>query len=79
MPIFCGMAQKGQWWFRVLGVGLSWKDTRIHPLMFSERNGYRKGLRVGSWQFHFLPLVPAAHLTKHAPDTPQAGSESDEN
>lgn len=57
MSIFCGMSQKGQWWFRVLGVGLSWKDTRIHPLMFSERNGYRKGLRVGSWQFHVLLLL----------------------
>jgi hypothetical protein len=49
------MSQKGQWWFRVLGVGLSWKDTRIHPLVFSERNGFRKGLRVGLWIFHFLP------------------------
>jgi len=73
MPIFCGMVQKGQWWFRVLGVGLSWKDARIHPLMFSERNGYRKGLRLGAWQFHFLPSVPAAHLTKREPDGGKSG------
>jgi hypothetical protein len=56
-PLFCGMSQKGQWWFRVFGVGLSWKDIRIHKLTFSERNGYRKGLRIGSWLFHFLPSI----------------------
>jgi hypothetical protein len=50
------MRQKGIWWFRVFGVGLSWKDIRLHPLVFSERNGYRKGLRLGWWIFHFLPL-----------------------
>jgi hypothetical protein len=57
MRIFYGMSQKGQWWFRVFGVGLSWKDIRIHKLTFSERNGYRRGLRIGSWLFHFLPSV----------------------
>jgi hypothetical protein len=55
--LFCGTSQKGQWWFRVFGVGVSWKDIRIHPLLFSERYGHRKGLRIGSWMFHFLPFV----------------------
>lgn len=52
--LFCGMRQSGQGWFRVLGFGLAWKDTRLHPLLFSERNGYRKGLRLGAWMFHLL-------------------------
>jgi hypothetical protein len=51
-----GNRVKGQWWFRVFGVGVSGKDTRIHPLLFSERYGHRKGLRVGPWLFHFLPM-----------------------
>jgi hypothetical protein len=50
----CGFSQKGIGWFRVFGIGISWKDTRIHPLMFSERYGYCKGLRIGWWMLHFL-------------------------
>jgi len=55
--MICGMHKKGIWWFRILGVGLSGKDTRLHPLLFSERNGYQKGLRLGNWMFHFLPYM----------------------
>lgn len=45
---------KGIWWFRVFGYGLHWKDTRAHPLLFSQRAGFRKGFILGSWRFEFL-------------------------
>lgn len=44
----------GMGWIRIFGIGLSWKDTTKHALLFSERLGYRKGLRVGKWIFHLL-------------------------
>jgi hypothetical protein len=52
--LFCGFSEVDRFWFRVLGVGISGKDSRTHGLLFSERCGHRKGLRVGSWIFHFL-------------------------
>lgn len=33
--------EAGLFWFRIFGRGLYFRDTRRHPLMFSERNGYR--------------------------------------
>lgn len=35
-------------WFRIFGKGLIIKDIRFNPLLFSERNGYAKGLKVGN-------------------------------
>ena len=45
---------KNRGWFRVFGVGLSFKNTNVHPLLFSERNGYRKGLQLGAYRFSIL-------------------------
>lgn len=42
------------WFFRILGYGLLCKNTDKHPLLFSERNGYRKGLLIGKWRFNLL-------------------------
>jgi hypothetical protein len=42
-------------WFRLFGRGLKWKDTSIHGLMFSERNGYSKGIQIGKWRIGYLP------------------------
>ena len=42
-------------WFRLFGRGLKWKDTSIHGLMFSERNGYAKRLQIGKWCIGYLP------------------------
>jgi hypothetical protein len=42
-------------WFRIFGVGLKWKDVTIHPLLFSERYGYSKGLQIGKWRIGCLP------------------------
>jgi hypothetical protein len=44
----------GYGWFRVFGVGIKWKDTTRHKLMFSERYGYSKGLYICKWRFGFL-------------------------
>lgn len=41
-------------WFRVFGRGLKWKDTKIHCLTFSERNGYSKAIRIGCWRVGWL-------------------------
>lgn len=41
-------------WFRLFGIGIKWKDISIHGLLFSERNGYAKGLKIGKWLISFL-------------------------
>lgn len=40
-------------WFRIFGVGLCWKHES-KGLMFSERNGYRKYIKIGKWIIKFL-------------------------
>jgi len=42
-------------WFRLLGYGLTFKHES-EGLLFSERNGYRKYLKVGEWIVK--PLTP---------------------
>ena len=44
----------GLGWFRLFGVGLHWKDTSRHMMCFSERNGYKKALNIGSWRIRLL-------------------------
>ena len=41
-------------WFRLFGVGMKWKDLRKHDLLFSERNGYTKYIRIRNWTFGYL-------------------------
>jgi hypothetical protein len=46
-------------WFRIFGYGLMWKDVRSHPILFSERYGYRKGFQVKHWRINvFAPDKP---------------------
>lgn len=45
---------EGGWWFRIFGIGLYAKDIRRHPLLFSERNGYRRYIRLGAWVIGIL-------------------------
>jgi hypothetical protein len=45
---------KGARWFRIFGFGLQWKNTTIHPLLFSQRNGYTRGITIGKWWIGFL-------------------------
>jgi hypothetical protein len=39
-------------YFRVLGYGLA--VERDMPMLFSERNGYRRALRIGRWAAQML-------------------------
>ncbi len=48
----CG---RGFFWVRVFGRGVQVKDVRLHPLLFSERNGYRRVLRLGPLAVVWLP------------------------
>jgi len=45
----------GGFWFRVLGYGISIKDTKKHQLLFSERNGYQGAIRIGKYSIKYLP------------------------
>lgn len=63
-----GHREAGLWWIRIFGAGISWKNIRTHPLLFSERIGRRQGLRLGTWQFHWLSredLKIGEKMTKH--------------
>lgn len=54
LKIFQLCAEKGTFWVRLFGYGVTGKDTRTHGLLFSERNGYTKTLRLGFWSFSAL-------------------------
>jgi len=41
-------------WFRLFGRGLMWKHEDI-GLLFSERNGYTKYIKIGKWIISCLP------------------------
>ena len=45
---------KGMWWFRIFGYGLHCKDVKIYPLLFSEREGHKKYLKIGRWIIKWL-------------------------
>lgn len=45
---------RGGGWFRLFGRGFGWKNTQIIPLLFSERNGYRKHLMLGRFSIAYL-------------------------
>lgn len=49
--------EKGSFWFRFgsSGPGIRAKDTRKLPLLlFSERNGFCRMVRIGPWMFRYL-------------------------
>lgn len=67
---FCGHYTSGLFWFRAFGRGFHIKDTRRHPLRFSERNGY-----TNFWAIRKLhpaaitqPTLSAPPSNPHAPD-----------
>ena len=43
------------WLFRIFGAGISCKHTSRWKLSFSERNGYKKYLKIGNYIFSYLP------------------------
>lgn len=52
--IFCYHYHDLFLWFRIFGYGLKIKDTTKHMLLFSERNGYSKGIQIGKWRVGVL-------------------------
>ena len=42
-------------WFRIYGIGFSFRNINRWPLLFSERNGFRKYLRIGNIVINYLP------------------------
>ena len=45
-------------WFRVFGMGISIRNTEKFPLNFSERNGYKRRLKIAKWVINLLPRLP---------------------
>ena len=58
MKIFSSYNSNGMLWFRIFGYGLSIKNMDIHRLLFSERLGYTKTLRIGKWSIKWLNPTP---------------------
>lgn len=48
--------ENGLLWVRLWasGPGLLIKDVSRHPMLFSQRNGCTKGLRIGRWWIQWL-------------------------
>jgi hypothetical protein len=55
--IFYGGYGNRQFWIKLLiiGRGFSIKDSTVHPLTFSQRNGFEKYLKIGKWVIAYLP------------------------
>ncbi len=60
----------GLWWARLgkYGPGIKVKDVWRHPLLFSEREGYARGVRVGPWLVRYLPPEDRTAETQAAID-----------
>lgn len=54
MRVFVKYKDAGFWWFRIFGYGICNKNFKVHGLLFSERNGYTKTLKIGNWSFKIL-------------------------
>lgn len=54
----CGSIGSGRGWIRIFGVGVSWKDSKRHELIFSERTGHTRPLRIRGWLFGALARGP---------------------
>ena len=47
--IFSYYFEKKFGWIRIFGLGVKYKHIPTHPLLFSERNGYIKMLKINNW------------------------------
>lgn len=62
--LFSSYLISGLGWFRIFGFGLHWKDTTMHRMNFSERNGYKKALKIGTYRISYLSrreIVPISN------------------
>lgn len=55
--VICWHIEKSIGWIRLFGVGISWKNINIHPLLFSQRNGYQKTLTIKNWRIEYVPYA----------------------
>lgn len=51
--IFYGMIAKDSIWVRIFGLNCGISLTKT-PLLFSERYGYRKYIKIFGWRIHWL-------------------------
>lgn len=58
--VWCGHRNAGIGWFRLLGVGLAWRDHRSWPPRFTERYSGQHGITRRTF-VHFGPWC--VHLT----------------
>jgi len=58
----------GYWQFTIFGVGIYWKNTLRYKygMSFSERNRYKKFLKIGSWIIGIVRNTPNPYV-KDAP------------
>jgi len=55
-----GYKYKGGFWFRLFGVGLNFRNVKLHPPLFSERCGYTRVLKLGWLRVTYLRKMPAS-------------------
>ena len=53
--LICWNQMDGLFWIRIFGIGLIIKDTTKIHVLFSERNGYTKLIKIGKWILRYLP------------------------
>lgn len=53
--VLCITYGEGMGWFRLFGVGLSWKDFSKYGYTFSQRLGKTKYFKLGKWIISYLP------------------------
>jgi len=44
------------YYIRIFRIVIKIKDTKIYPMLFSERNGFIKGFKIGKWRISFLQI-----------------------
>ncbi len=47
---------KNTGWFRIFGIGIRWEHEKV-GLLFSERIGKGKHIKIGSWRYGYLPKI----------------------
>jgi hypothetical protein len=53
--IIQGMFDKHQFWIRIFGKGITARNiNKTYGLLFSERNGYKKYIKMGNWVISYL-------------------------
>jgi len=55
--VFSCNYKNGSFWFRILGYGLHIKNITKFPLLFSQRNGLKKSIRIKNTYIEYLTKV----------------------